>query len=186
MKMEKKETNRLIKSVKSGKTRDFSHLIREYGLQVRSFIHSRVQNRADAEDIAQQVFIAAYNGLEKFDTEQSFEGWLIGIAKNRMLMHFRTSDRRHSAHERFREECLVRIEPELADTEESQTSARIAALMDCVEQLPERMRRVVRGRLRGESGDVIAQALNITRNALYMVTLRANNNLRDCLTQRLP
>lgn len=186
MKMEKDDINRVIGSVKSGKTREFSLLIRQYGLQVRSFIHSRVQNRADAEDIAQQVFIAAYQGLAKFDTEQSFEGWLIGIAKHRVLMHFRTSDRRHSAHERFREECLTRIEPELADTEESQTTERIALLLDCVERLPERMRRVVRARLRGDAGQAIAETLNISRNALYMINLRANNNLRDCLAQRLP
>lgn len=184
--MEKHEVRQVIKSVRSGKTREFSQLIRAFGLQVRSFIHSRVQNRADAEDIAQQVFIAAYNGLSKFDPEQSFEGWLIGIAKNRVLMHFRTSDRRKSAHERFREECLTRIETELADTEGSQTSERIAALMDCVEQLPERMRRVVRARLRGEAGKKIAETLNVTCNALYMINLRANNNLRECIAQRLP
>lgn len=186
MGMEIDELNELIKAVKSGKTREFSRLIREFGLQVRSFVHSRVQNREDAEDIAQQVFIAAYQGISKFDINQSFEAWLIGIAKNRVLMHFRTSDRRHSAHERFREECLTLIAPELAVSEENNTTERIIALMDCVEQLPERMRRVVRARLRGEPGNKIAEALNITRNALYMVNMRANNNLRECLAQRLP
>jgi RNA polymerase sigma-70 factor, ECF subfamily len=65
--MEIDELNDLIKAVKSGKTREFSRLIREFGLQVRSFVHSRVQNREDAEDIAQQVFIAAYQGISIFD-----------------------------------------------------------------------------------------------------------------------
>ncbi|QTN33291.1 sigma-70 family RNA polymerase sigma factor [Akkermansiaceae bacterium] len=184
--MEKDEINRLIKAVRSGKARDFSQLVREFGLQVRAFVHSRVQNRADAEDIAQQVFISAYKGLDKFDTSKSFEAWLIGIAKNRVLMHFRTSDRRQSAHERFREECLTRIGADLDEVEETRTAERIAALMDCVEKLPERMRRVVRARLRGEAGQAIADTLNITRNALYMISLRANNNLRDCVAQRLP
>lgn len=186
MKMERNEVNRLIEAVKSGKAREFSQLIRHFGLPVRSFVHSRVQNRADAEDIAQQVFIAAYQGIGKFDMQQSFEAWLIGIAKNRVLMHFRSSDRRHSAHERFREECLTRIEPEMAAAEDDFTTDRLSALMDCVERLPERMRRVVRARLRGEPGEKIAETLNITRNALYMVNLRANANLRECLTQRLP
>lgn len=184
--MEIEEINRLVRSVKAGNTRDFSCLVREFSLTVRAFIHSRVQNRADAEDLAQQTFIAAFRGLEKFDTEQSFEAWLIGIAKNRVLMHFRTVSRRKSAHERFREECLVRIEPELAESSDNLDSERVAALMDCVERLPERMRRVVRARLRGEAGERIAKALGLTRGAIYMIYLRANKNLKECLTQQLP
>lgn len=172
---------RAIRAVKAGKTREFSRLVREYGLPVRSFIHSRVQSRADAEDIAQQTFIAAFRGLDKFDTIQSFEAWLIGIAKNRVLMHFRSSDRRRSAHERFREECLTRIEPELAEAGEEGDADRISRLMDCVERLPERMRRVIRARLREEAGETIADRLGISRGAIYMIQLRANRNLRECM-----
>lgn len=184
--MEENEIRRLIRSVKAGRTRDFTFLVREFSLSVRAFIHSRVQNRADAEDLAQQTFISAYRGLEKFDTEQSFEGWLIGIAKNRILMHFRTSDRRRSAHEKFCEECLTRIEPEMAESNKNLDSERIAVLMNCVESLPERMRRVIRARLRGEAGEKIANGLGLTRGAIYMINLRANKALKECLTQQLP
>lgn len=184
--MEVNEITRLILSVKAGRTRDFSHLVREYSLPVRAFIHSRVENRADAEDLAQQTFIAAFRGLDKFDTNQSFEAWLIGIAKNRVLMHFRTSNRRTSAHEKFRQECLTRIEPEMQDSNKDLDSERIAVLMDCVESLPERMRRVIRARLRGEAGEKIAETLGLTRGAIYMINLRANKALKECLTQQLP
>ena len=183
--MDNEQINELVRSVKAGNTRDFSSLVREFSISVRAFIHSRVQNRTDAEDLAQQTFIAAFRGLDKFDTNQSFEAWLIGIAKNRVLMHFRTLSRRKSAHDKFREECLTRIEPELEKSGDRFNSERIAALMDCVERLPERMRRVIRARLRGEAGERIAKALGLTRGAIYMINLRANKNLKECLNQQL-
>jgi RNA polymerase sigma-70 factor, ECF subfamily len=113
--MDQNEIAGIIREVLAGKAAGFSLLVREFGLPVRSFIHSRVQNSADAEDIAQETFIAAFRGLSKFDTAQSFEAWLIGIARHRVLGHFRSSERRNRTNERFREECLAIIEGELCE-----------------------------------------------------------------------
>lgn len=179
--MDDKEVTDVIRAVLGGKSPEFSRLVREFGLSVRSFIHARVQNTADAEDIAQETFIAAYRGLAKFDTAQSFEAWLIGIARHRVLGHFRSDGRRHKANERFREECLVRIGTELAEIEGELGRDPLKRLMDCVEKLPERMRQVIRARLRGENGSMAARILNTTRGAIYMLQLRANDHLKDCM-----
>ncbi len=179
--MDENEVIQVIQEVLSGKQPEFSRLVREFGLPVRSFIHARVQNVADAEDLAQETFIAAFRGLSKFDTSQSFEAWLIGIARHRVLGHFRSSGRRHKATQRFREECLVRIEADLAKVEEQTGREPLKRLMDCVEKLPERMRMVIRARLRNEDGSTTAELLNTTRGAIYMLQLRANGHLRECM-----
>jgi RNA polymerase sigma-70 factor, ECF subfamily len=179
--MDDKEVTDVIRAVLGGESPVFSRLVREFGLPVRSFIHARVQNTADAEDIAQETFIAAFRGLAKFDTAQSFEAWLIGIARHRVLGHFRSDGRRHKANERFREECLVRIESELVEIQGELGNDPLKRLMDCVEKLPERMRQVIRARLRGENGSAAAQLLNTTRGAIYMLQLRANDHLKDCM-----
>lgn len=181
MKMNDQEVADVIRTVLAGDQPEFALLVREFGLSVRSFIHARVQNSADAEDIAQETFIAAYRGLAKFDTGQSFEAWLVGIAKHRVLMHYRTSDRRHKANQRFREECLVRISAELTEVEGKLGPEPLKRLMDCVEKLPERMRQVIRARLRGEDGSMAAKLLKTTRGAIYMLQLRANENLKQCM-----
>lgn len=51
---------------------------------------------ADAEDVLQEVFQAAATSLANFRRERpgdSFRGWLRGITKNRILMHFRRRGR---------------------------------------------------------------------------------------------
>lgn len=179
--MDNGEVANVIREVLGGDSARFSLLVREFGLPVRSFIHARIRNSADAEDVAQETFIAAYRGLAKFDTTQSFEAWLIGIARHRVLGHFRSADRRHSANQRFREECLARIESELAEVEGEFGPDPLGRLMDCVEKLPERMRQVIRSRLRGENGSMAAKILNTTCGAVYMLQLRANEHLKDCM-----
>ncbi len=171
----------VIRKVLAGNSFEFSRLVREFELPVRSFIHARVRNAADAEDLAQESFIAAFRGLARFEIDQSFEAWLIGIARHRVLGHFRSTGRRDQNHQKFREECLTRIEAELHGLEEETGHDPLKRLMDCVEKLPERMRQVIRARLRGEDGSETATLLNTTRGAIYMLQLRANDQLRECM-----
>jgi len=175
------EITAVIRKVLAGNAAEFSRLVREFGLPVRSFIHARVRNAADAEDLAQESFIAAFRGLAKFDTSQSFEAWLIGIARHRVLGHFRSSVRRHRCNQKFREECLAVIGDELHQIEEETGHEPLKRLMDCVEKLPERMRQVIRARLRGEDGSKTAALLQTSRGAIYMLQLRANGQLKDCM-----
>jgi RNA polymerase sigma-70 factor, ECF subfamily len=179
--MDDAQTADVIRAVLAGNSAEFSQLVREFGLPVRSFIHARVQNAADAEDLAQETFIAAFRGLPKFMIGQSFEAWLIGIARHRVLGHFRSTGRRQKTNERFREECLARIESELCGIEDETAHDSLKRLMDCVEKLPERMRQVIRARLRGEDGTMVAKLLHTTRGAIYMLQLRANDHLRECM-----
>ncbi|MEX1114578.1 MAG: sigma-70 family RNA polymerase sigma factor [Akkermansiaceae bacterium] len=179
--MDNDEITDVIRKVLAGNAAEFSRLVREFGLSVRSFIHARVRNAADAEDLAQESFIAAFRGLAKFDTNQSFEAWLIGIARHRVLGHYRSTERRHSANQKFREECLAVIGDELHQIEEETGPEPLKRLMDCVEKLQERMRQVIRARLRGEDGSQTASLLHTSRGAVYMLQLRANGQLKDCM-----
>ena len=181
--MDEENVADVIRNVLGGNASEFSCLVREFALPVRSFIHARVQNAADAEDLAQETFIAAFRGLAKFEIGQSFEAWLIGIARRRVLGHFRASGRRHGTNEKFREECLTRIGDELQQIEGETGDESLKRLMDCVEKLPERMRQVIRSRLRGEDGSKTAALLNTSRGAIYMLQLRANGQLKDCMTK---
>ncbi|NQX03003.1 sigma-70 family RNA polymerase sigma factor [bacterium] len=184
--MDDQEIADVMQTVLAGNSQEFSRLVGEFGLSVRSFIYARVQNAADAEDLAQETFIAAFRGLSKFQTGQSFEAWLIGIARHRVLGHFRSTGRRHKANERFREECLTRIEIELGELERETGRDPLKHLMNCVEKLPERMRQLIRARLRGEDGSMAAALLNTTRGAIYMLQLRANHHLRECMMKGSP
>ena len=131
-------------------------------------------------------FIAAFRGLAKFELGQSFEAWLMGIARHRVLGHFRAVGRRHRTNEKFREECLARIGNELDGIQQDTGNESLKRLMGCVEKLPERMRQVIRARLRGEDGTKTAALLHTTRGAIYMLQLRANSQLKDCMMKGTP
>lgn len=184
--MDDDELADVIRAVLGGDSAAFARIVREFGLPVRAFIHARVQSVADAEDLAQETFIAAYRGLAKFRVGEPFEAWLYGIARHRVLGYFRSTSRRQRANERFRQECLTRVEAELDQAESEAGGESIRRLMDCVEKLPEKMRQVVRARLRGEEGSMVARLLNTTRGAIYMMQLRANHQLRECMMKGSP
>jgi RNA polymerase sigma-70 factor (ECF subfamily) len=55
---------------------------------------------ADAEDVAQEVFAAAAASVGRFRRDQpgdTFRGWLRGVARNCVLLHFRRTKGRPSA-----------------------------------------------------------------------------------------
>ena len=54
----------------------------------------------DAEDVGQEVFAAAAAGLDGFRRDRpgdTFRGWLRGIARNHILLHFRRNHRQPHA-----------------------------------------------------------------------------------------
>lgn len=99
---------------------------------------------------------------------------------------FPRTGRRQRANERFREECLATIKAELNEIEGETGRDALKRLMACVEKLPERMRMVIRARLRGENGSMVANLLSTTRGAIYMLQLRANDQLRECMMKTTP
>jgi len=80
---------RIIQRILGGEVASFSQIVESHHLKVRSYIAKRCSNKADAEDITQEIFIAAYHNLSQYDTAMSFSAWLFGIARNKSNEHFR-------------------------------------------------------------------------------------------------
>lgn len=58
------------------------------------FVKFRIGNLHDAEDVIQEVFLAAYRGFDTLKDENAFKAWLIGIARNKCNDYFREQARR--------------------------------------------------------------------------------------------
>jgi RNA polymerase sigma-70 factor (ECF subfamily) len=72
----------LIRTFKQGKTEVFDHLVKKYYSKIYQLAYRMVSNHDDALDLAQESFIRAYRGLEKFKEESSFYTWLYRICLN--------------------------------------------------------------------------------------------------------
>jgi RNA polymerase sigma-70 factor, ECF subfamily len=72
----------LIERVCSGETQLFYELISPYERRVYVAAVSVLQNEADAEEVAQEVFLKAFIHLHSFRGNAKFSTWLIQIAVN--------------------------------------------------------------------------------------------------------
>lgn len=58
-------------------------LMEEYGNMIVRLAYTYVKQKQVAEDIAQEVFISCYNGLDRFQKKASFKTWLYRITVNK-------------------------------------------------------------------------------------------------------
>ena len=76
----------IISSVLAGDTDSFRLLVQRYQKPVIRMIRNIVNDNHICEDIAQDVFLAAYTKLASFDVARSsFATWLFTIARNRSI-----------------------------------------------------------------------------------------------------
>ena len=115
----------------------FEILIREHAAMLTAYIRAVVDDPDSVEEIFQQTTITAWQKLDGFDESRPFAPWLRGIAKNHMLMHFRTSTRYRK---RLENHFADRLDAQFntVDQQKGDTYAeRISALRDCISRLPQ-------------------------------------------------
>jgi RNA polymerase sigma-70 factor (ECF subfamily) len=73
----------LISCLQSGDPAAFAKLYDWYASRILGFLIRLTGNRADAEDLLQEVFLAAYVGRAGFQGKSTLLTWLLGIALRR-------------------------------------------------------------------------------------------------------
>ncbi|HJZ91250.1 MAG TPA: sigma-70 family RNA polymerase sigma factor [Gemmataceae bacterium] len=178
---DRSEVEAVLDEVARGRTEAFGRVVREFALPLRSYLASQVHHLADVDDLAQEVFLAALESLPTFRRGDDFGAWLRGIARNKLLVYFRTQSRRSQALQRFRDEVTALIESDLERAAATDRAELIERLLRCIGQLPERLRRVVRAGLDGDKPAELAEALSTSVGVIYNLHYRANQLLRECL-----
>jgi len=70
----------LIDAAKAGSARAFADLVESYRVRLLRFLLTRCSSHADAEDVLQDTFMAAYRYLHSYDPRWRFSTWLYRIA----------------------------------------------------------------------------------------------------------
>ncbi len=85
----------LVKSYIEGDEQSLSTLINRHQQRIYSFIFSKVFDKDIAEDIFQDTFIKVINTLKKgkYNEEGKFLPWVMRIAHNLVIDHFRKNKR---------------------------------------------------------------------------------------------
>lgn len=64
----------------AGSARDFERLVRLHQQALRAFLRRLTGNEAEADDLAQETFVFAWEKMRRFDATREFRPWLFGIA----------------------------------------------------------------------------------------------------------
>jgi RNA polymerase sigma-70 factor (ECF subfamily) len=69
----------------------------EYRGALKRFLHVKVSNEADVEDLLQDILIKTYNKLDTVKTQKSVKAWLFQIANNTIIDYYRKHGRVQNA-----------------------------------------------------------------------------------------
>jgi len=78
-----------IQRVKAGDIRAFSAIVSNYQKMIFTIVLKIVENREDAEDIMQEIFVKVFKSLDRFKEESEFSTWLYRIAYNTTISELR-------------------------------------------------------------------------------------------------
>jgi RNA polymerase sigma-70 factor, ECF subfamily len=90
----------LVERARAGDTGAFEMLVRRYQGWVFTLAVRMLGDRAEAEDMAQEIFLKVYRGLKKFKGASRFSTWLYAIASHHCLNQIEARRRRPLLHGR--------------------------------------------------------------------------------------
>lgn len=86
----KPSEEKLIKEAIQGESSAFGFLYDKYHERIYRFIYLKVSHREEAEDLAHQVFLKAWQNIDSYEHKGfPFSSWLYQIARNQVIDHYR-------------------------------------------------------------------------------------------------
>jgi RNA polymerase sigma-70 factor, ECF subfamily len=167
-----------IAAVKGGDRDAYDYLTGKYMKRVASIAWGIVRNATDAEDLAQEAFVKAYESIGRFRSGERFGPWIYRIVTNLALDVMKHRNR-------FRKEELSGAEPaarrDSADL--PATTSEIATRIDrAIESLPENQRLVARFALvEGFEHAEIAAMMRVSEGTVRSHLSLARAKLREQL-----
>ena len=168
----------LVERARMGDRCAFSLLVEEHYKRVWRFLLKWVRNPHDAEELAQETFLAAWRRLSGFRGESQFSTWLLGIALNLARNHHNRSSSQHE--DELQEEAHLQALSLDDPCDLLQQKTMLVALDAALSRLPQEMREVMLlVRLEGLSLDEAASILDIPLGTVKSRLARARGKLRE-------
>ena len=176
--------------------------VQEHGDVLFAFTATRVRDRAIAQDLVQETFLAALKAKDSFAGRATERAWLFGILRKKLVDYYRLQGREvpladleaplpeeqgaFGATGLGKDGWLKGPAPRAWETpEEILVSKEFqAVLKDCLARLPGKTAQVFALReIDGVSSDEICKDLGVTPNNIWVMLHRARMGLRRCLEE---
>ena len=197
----------LVARLRDGDETAFAELIDSYGATMLRVAQMYVRDRATAEEVVQETWLAVLKGIERFEGRSSLKTWLFRILTNRaktrgeregrMLPFSALAGAGDEADEpsvdpdRFlgpdsREPGAWAAPPRAWPQDRVLERETLGVIQSAIEQLPEAQREVIRLRdVEGWSPMEVAEALEITDGNQRVLLHRARSKVRAALEMYL-
>jgi RNA polymerase sigma-70 factor, ECF subfamily len=175
----------VIQAAQAGDLEALASLYDTHINQVYRYCLARLGHVQDAEDVAEEIFLKMYNGLNGYQWRKvPFAAWLMRIAHNEVISFTRRNGRRSNDTE-LPEELLDKGNNDPAENAERQLA--LEDLRKAVELLPEAQREVII--LRFASGLSVAdtaKALGKQENNVKVLQHKGMQRLQVLMTPKYP
>ena len=174
----------LVGTYRAGMEKAFEILYHRYHKPLFSFIVKMVRDRVVAEDLFQLTWTRVLSGLDQYQEQAKFAGWIFGIANNACMDHFRKKTR--SPEIEWKENGYQGMEQDTPDDPESILirKERQAMLSEAIGRLSEDQRQIVLLRLySGLTFQEISKMLGSPLNTILGRMHYAVKNLKKHIQQ---
>ena len=131
----------LVRRARRGDLEAYDELIRRYQERIYATIYHMTANHEDANDLAQEAFIKAYQALKSFKGGSSFYTWVYRIAVNKTINFLK--QRKHRSQMSLNDlDFNVEHDPDLVALISDKTPRRDVNLAELQEKLNEAMQKL--------------------------------------------
>lgn len=168
----------LLKRAKLGEKEAFGKLYEIYMDRIYRYNFFRVgQDRFVAEDLTADVFVKAWEKLDKFD-KGSFQAWIYTIARNTIIDYMRTGKKHKQLDETV-------IDEKIDIEEEVHKKLGVEKILSCLDDLTEEQREIIILRFVNDmSYKDIAALLKKQEDAIRALQYRALKQLKKILKEK--
>ncbi len=171
------DDEQVIKQVKNGDAEAYGMLYEQYAEVIFRYVYSHLDNRLDAEDLTEEIFLRAWRALPKYDERGlPFSAFLFRIARNSLIDYYRQRKVVQSIED-------IEVQSKEAGPEEA-VDVRIEDrnLRETIAKLREDYRNVLIFRfLSGLSPEETAQVMQRSVGAVRVLQHRALTALKDLM-----
>jgi RNA polymerase sigma-70 factor, ECF subfamily len=158
-------------------------LMQRHGTSIFRYCREALRDRALAEDVQQQVFIAAFRDLPKFSGRSTVRTWLFAIARHRVLDAAK-SRRRARSHVDSEDAAHI-PDPRPSPGERLEDVRLSEALVACLQKLaPHVVTAVLLRFQQGFTFEEMAEVCHEKPGTLQAQVARALPSLRTCIETR--
>ncbi len=171
---------KLARRIQGGDPRAFEEFLDSYGARVQYLVRRTVENRTDAEDLTQEIFVHLYRNIGSYRGEAALATWVYRVALNQCAKYAQKRHPQNAALEEQNEQATAdwRSDPEQAAVK-GELSERVHDALDQLSPLHKEV--VVLHELYGMTYQECAQALEVPVGTVKSRLFNAIRRLRDSL-----